>query len=341
MRASRLMTILLLLQSRGRLTAADLAVELEVSERTIYRDLDELSAAGVPVYGERGRAGGYRLLDGYRTTLTGLTAEEAGALLLAGAPGPAAELGFGALLAASRLKLLAAVPASLREIATRAEARFHLDPTAWRHERERNDRHLRTLAQAVWHDRRVRIEYHRPGEQPTWRTIDPLGLIHKTGHWYLVARHQDRTRVYRVDRIERAGLLAAPSSRPAEFDLEAFWARWEADYAATLPAFSARVRLGPEARRYRDSLGSLAPRAAAEEPPDAAGWVEQTLLFDDRRVAVAALLALAPEIEVLAPADLRSDLCAVASAAVARQATLEAPRDPSPEEHDRERPEPR
>jgi predicted DNA-binding transcriptional regulator YafY len=129
-RAARLVSILLHLQSHGRLTAAELAGELEVSERTIYRDLFELGAAGVPIYGERGKGGGYRLLDGYRTNLTGLTAEEAGALLISGAPGPAAELGLGSLLAATRLKLLAAVPPALRETATRAEGRFYLDPGA-------------------------------------------------------------------------------------------------------------------------------------------------------------------------------------------------------------------
>src|SRR5215212_2653307 len=129
-RASRLVSILLHLQSRGQLTAAELAEELEVSERTIYRDLFELGAAGVPIYGARGKGGGYRLLDGYRTNLTGLTAEEAGALLISGAPGPAAELGLGSLLAATRLKLLAAVPPALRETATRAEGRFYLDPGA-------------------------------------------------------------------------------------------------------------------------------------------------------------------------------------------------------------------
>src|SRR5215207_401451 len=163
MRASRLVSILLLLQARGLLTAAELAEELEVSERTMYRDLFALGAAGVPVYGERGKDGGYRLLDGYRTNLTGLTVEEAGALLMAGAPGPAAELGLSSLLTTTRLKLLAAVPPALRETATRAEGRFYLDPGGWPHEQARDDRHLRTVAGAVWNDRRLEISYRRPG----------------------------------------------------------------------------------------------------------------------------------------------------------------------------------
>jgi predicted DNA-binding transcriptional regulator YafY len=318
MRASRLVSILLLLQARGRLTAAELAEELEVSERTIYRDLFDLGAAGVPVYGERGVRGGYRLLDGYRTNLTGLTAQEAGALLMSGAPGPAAELGLGSLLAATRLKLLAAVPPALRETATRAEERFYLDPGSWEHHRPRDDRHLKTVARAVWNDRRLDISYRRPEGHAGRRTLDPLGLVHKTGVWYLVAIHDGATRVYRVDRILAAQELDVASRRPGDFDLATFWEQWEAAYATSLPAFSARVRLGPLAQRHRDDLGGLAPRAAAEDPPDNDGWVAQTLLFDDRRVAIAALLALAPEVEIIAPGDLRHDLVAVARQTIAR-----------------------
>ncbi|MBW3634356.1 MAG: WYL domain-containing protein [Chloroflexi bacterium] len=319
MRASRLVSILLLLQALGRLTAQELAEALEVSERTMYRDLFELGAAGVPVYGERGKGGGYRLLDGYRTNLTGLTAEEAGALLMAGAPGPASELGLGSLLAATRLKLLAAVPPALRETATRAEARFYLDPGGWTHERARDDRHLRTVAGAVWNDRRLEIRYRRPDGRAVRRMLDPLGLVHKTGVWYLAARHGGVTRVYRVDRILAAQETETAARRPDDFDLVTFWENWEAEYAASLPAFSVRVRLGPLAQRHRNHLGALSPRAVAEDPPDSRGWVEQTLLFDDRRVAVAALLALAPDIVIIAPDDLRDDLIVVARETIEQQ----------------------
>src|SRR5829696_2048722 len=265
MRASRLVSILLLLQGRGRLTATALARELEVSERTIYRDLFDLGAAGVPVHGERGKGGGYRLLDGYRTNLTGLTAEEAGALLMSGAPGPAAELGLGSLLAATRLKLLAAVPPALRETATRAEGRFYLDPGGWEHDRPRDDRHLKSVARAVWDDRRLEVSYRRPNGKATRRTIDSLGLVHKTGVWYLVAIHDGATRVYRVDRILAVRETETASRRPDDFDLARFWESWEIDYAASLPVFTARVRLGPLAQRHRDDLGGLSPRAVAED----------------------------------------------------------------------------
>lgn len=318
MRAARLVSFLLLLQARGRVTAAELAKAHEVSVRTVYRDLADLGAAGVPIYGERGTGGGFRLLDGYRTNLTGLTADEAGALLLTGATGPAAELGLGALLATTRLKLLAAVPPRLRDIATRAEQRFHLDPGRWVHQLAADQPHLQTVARAVWEDRQLRVTYERGDGGVAHRALHPLGLVHKTGAWYLVAARDDAPRVYRVDRIRAAHALDAPARRPDGFILIDFWSAWEADYAGGLPTFTAQVRLGPLAQRYRDSLGAIAPLSAHEAPPDADGWVRQTLLFDSRQVAVAALLALAPEVEVVAPAELREQLVVTARQVIDR-----------------------
>src|SRR6059058_3412157 len=184
-RASRLISLLLLLQTRGQLTAAELAERLEVSERTIQRDADALAAAGVPVEAVRGPAGGYRLAGGYRTRLTGLTADEADALFAAGMPGPAAELGLGGELAAARLKLLAALPQELQERATRSSRLFHLDTRGW-FRAEDTVPHLPALAAAVWQGCRARIRYRERG-RVVQRTIDPLGLVLKGGAWYLVA----------------------------------------------------------------------------------------------------------------------------------------------------------
>jgi predicted DNA-binding transcriptional regulator YafY len=181
MRASRLLSMLILLQLRGRLTADMLAAEFEVSLRTIYRDIDHLSAAGIPVYADRGPGGGFRLLDGYRTKLTGLTAAEAEALALAGLPGPAADLGLGAALGAGRLKLLAAMPAGMREGAGRIGERFHLDPLNW-YRRAGPPRHLTAIAQAVWGERRLRIRYES-WSTTVRRTVDPLGIVMKVGEW--------------------------------------------------------------------------------------------------------------------------------------------------------------
>jgi predicted DNA-binding transcriptional regulator YafY len=315
MRASRLVSVLLLLQARGRMTAERLAEELDVSERTIYRDLADLGAAGVPVYGERGEGGGYQLIEGYRTNLTGLTEEEAGTLLLTGVQAQAAQLGLGSLLATTRLKLLAAVPEGLREVAARAEQRFLLDPTRWAHAAARDQRHLQTVARAVWQDRQLRVVHDRTG---TGRRVDPLALVHKTGTWYLVASYHQRVLVFRVDRIRSASVLDAAAVRPAGFELQSFWSEWEREYAASLPTFVATVRLGPRAQQYRDLLGAAVPRAVDEDPPDGFGWVRQRLTFDSEDVAVAALLALAPEIEVVDPPRLRERVTTTAAAVVQR-----------------------
>jgi predicted DNA-binding transcriptional regulator YafY len=200
----------------------------------------------------------------------------------------------------------------------RAEGRFYLDPGGWAHHRPRDDRHLKTVARAVWNDRRLEVSYRRPTGKAARRTLDPLGLVHKTGVWYLVAIHDGVTRVYRVDRILAARETETASCRPDDFDLATFWENWETEYAASLPVFSARVRLGPLAQRHRSDLGGLSPRGVAEDPPDNDGWVTQTLLFDDRRVAIAALLALAPEVEIIAPDDLRHDLVVTAQETIAR-----------------------
>jgi len=320
MRAARLLRILLLLQMRGTATAEQLADELEVSVRTIYRDLADLGAAGVPVYGERGAGGGYRLVGGYRTSLTGLTSDETGALLLSGAAASVAgELGIGGLLATTRLKLLAAIPPGMRGVATRAEERFHLEPGGWAHARPRATAHLQTIARAVWEDRVLRLCYRTGGRDAVVRrTVHPVGLVHKTGTWYLVAAHRGQLRVYRVDRVQRATQLDAPTDRPEGFELATFWSAWERSYADQLPRLAVDVRLGPGAQRHRDALGALAPREVADERGDADGWVRQTLVFDGAGAARAALLALAPDVEVLAPDEVRADLGRVADAVARR-----------------------
>ncbi len=188
MRASRLVSLLLLLQHRGRVTAGELAEALEVSVRTIYRDLEALSAAGVPVYAEPGRNGGCQLVGGYRTRLTGLTAKEAEALFATGMTGPVGELGLGTVLGAAQLKLLAALPKDLADRAASARQRFHFDAPTW-FRTSRNEPQLAALAAAVWDDQRVDIRYRHPGaDEPAPRTLDPFGLVNKAGVWYLVAR---------------------------------------------------------------------------------------------------------------------------------------------------------
>ena len=199
MRAARLISLVLLLQSREAMTAAELATELEVSERTVYRDVLALSAAGIPVYADRGRAGGYRLLGGYRTRLTGLSRTEAEALFLSGLPGPAGDMGLAEAVASAQLKVLAALPAPLRDASARAGQRFHLDVPGW-FDTAQPPAWLAELARAVWRDRLVELRYRR-GDREVERTVAPYGLILKNGVWYLTGRVGDEYRTYRVDRV--------------------------------------------------------------------------------------------------------------------------------------------
>lgn len=252
-KSSRLLSILLLLQTRGRMTAADLAQELEVSVRTVYRDAEALAAAGVPLYGDAGHSGGYQLLAGYRTRLTGLSTGEAEALFLSGMPGPAAELGLGQALSAAQLKLRAALPAELREQADRMRLRFHLDAPGWYAEHEETP-YLAQVADAVWRGRVIEVRYRRWKEpQEVERRLEPYGLVLKAGRWYLVAARagaagpagQAGPRTYRVDQILSVRETAQECLLPEGFELAAHWRRTQEDFHARLYPQEAVVRLSP------------------------------------------------------------------------------------------------
>ncbi|GAB3586627.1 YafY family protein [Amycolatopsis endophytica] len=310
MRASRLLSVLLLLQSRGRMTAEELADELEVSVRTVYRDIDSLSAAGVPVYAERGRAGGYRLLDGYRTRLTGLTGEEAQSLPLAGLPDAAAELGLGTVLTAAQLKLYAALPDELRTRAGKVAERFLLDVPGWFRGIESLPV-LAEVAQAVWDSRRVTVRYRRWDGSETDRVLEPLGLILKAGNWYLAARCDGANRTYRVSRIHDLE-PGAPFERP-DFDLTAYWREWSEQFERRLYPRVAVVRLSPLGRDLVPFyLGAVGARALREctEVPDEDGWLRVELPVEPGAPALGELLRFGPELRVLEPADLRDQVAA-------------------------------
>ena len=276
MRATRLVSLLLLLQTRGQLTAAELAERLEVSVRTVHRDVEALSVAGVPVEAVRGAAGGYRLAGGYRTRLTGLTADEAQALFAAGIPGPAAELGLGGELAAARLKVLAALPQELQERATRAQRLFHLDARGW-FRAEDTVPHLPALADCVWRGCRVRLRY-RERSTVVQRTVDPLGLVLKGGAWYLVARRSAGMRVYRVSRVASVRPLGESFERPGDFELAEFWQQWSREFEESRPRVAVSVRTNGEQR---------------------------VLAFGDLGEAHRELLRLGARVEVLEPLELR------------------------------------
>lgn len=305
MRASRLLSILMLLQARGRMSAEALAKEVEASVRTVYRDVDELSAAGVPIYAERGRNGGFQLLDGWRTRLTGLTASEAQALFLAGLPGPAAQLGLGGAMAAAQLKLLAALPANWREDAQRIGTRFHLDPVDWYRGTAPAD-HLPAVAAAVWAERRLLLRYASWTEE-TERVVDPLGLVLKAGTWYLVARGGGKSRTYRVANIRALTPAEGHFTRPRNFDLAAYWTASTARFESEIYRGTALLRVSPRGlRSLRGMSAAVADAAAhASQGPDADGWTRVTIPIEAVDQAARDLLRLGAEAEVLEPAELR------------------------------------
>ena len=315
MRASRLLSLLLILQARGRMTAQELAGELEVSVRTVYRDVESLGAAGVPLYADRGPLGGYRLVDGYRTRLTGLTSGEAESLFLAGVPGPAAELGLGTVLAAAQLKLLAALPPELRSRAGRIRERFHLDAPAWFQDADQPP-YLPVVADAVWNQRCLRVRYQRwRGEVA--RTLDPLGVVLKGGIWHLVARVASQVRTYRVARILELQTLEDRFERPEAFDLAAFWQSWSRRFESSVYRREAVVRLSPRGRdRLPFLLGPVAARAASESagPPDQDGWTRVVLPIESVEHALADLLRLGADVEAVAPPELRERIATTAAA---------------------------
>jgi predicted DNA-binding transcriptional regulator YafY len=313
------MALLLELQRVRAATAAVLAARLEVSERTIYRDVAALQAAGVPLWTEPGPGGGIRLVDGWRTELDGLTGDEAAALFLAGAPGAVGELGLGTVLVAAQTKVLATLPPELRGRARRVQERFHLDAPGWFHHDEPL-RWLGAVAASVWDARRLEVDYGRPGST-VQRRLDPLGLVLKAGTWYLVARHRGEPRTYRVSRIQRATALDERFDRPDGFDLAAWWAVASAAFDRSILRTTIVVRLSPKGQRL---LPAVTDSAAAREAlasgsdPDGEGWRTVELAVEGEDVALDQLVALGDGVEIVSPPSLRERLAAVARAMAQR-----------------------
>ncbi|MER5312147.1 WYL domain-containing protein [Streptomyces sp. NPDC002773] len=306
MRAARLIKMVLLLQSRPSMTAAELAEELEVSERTVTRDALALSEAGVPVYADRGRAGGYRLVGGYRTRLTGLARGEAEALFLSGLPGALRDMGLEDAASAARLKVSAALLPSLRDAPDSVAQRFLLDAPGWYQEPETPEL-LAPVAEAVWDDRTIAARYRR-GDREVERELAPYGLVLKAGVWYLCARSGTAFRTYRVDRFAAVAVGEERFVRDEGFDLAAFWAERSAEFARSLLRAEVVVRLSEAGARR---LPYVTDRLAAEEAladgePAGAGGVTVTLRVENEEVAFGQLLVLGPEAEVLAPDSLRA-----------------------------------
>jgi predicted DNA-binding transcriptional regulator YafY len=319
MRASRLFSILTTLQARGLVTAPELAEACEVSVRTIYRDIDALAAAGVPVYADRGAEGGYRLLDGYRVRLNALSPPEAEALFMAGLPGPAAVLGLDAAMSAAQTKLMAALPANLRPNANRMLQRFHLDAPGWFGKTE-EPKHLRIIASAMLGERLIEIRY-QSWKAEKRRRVAPLGLVLKGGSWYLAGRVDGGVRTYRVARVLDCTALDEPFVRPDDFDLAAYWRASTQRLEAELHPNEATVRLSPLGVKLLDALSHpyVKARMRIAETADIDGWriatmpVGKTLWH-----AATELLRLGAEAEVLEPGDLRDKMAEMTGAMAAR-----------------------
>lgn len=322
MKASRLLSILMLLQARGRLTAAALAQAMEVSPRTIQRDIDQLSAAGVPLWGERGRQGGFQLREGWSTQLTGMTEPEANALLLAGLPGPATELGLGAAAASARLKLVASLPDGWREQATRVGERLHIDPVDW-YRTQDSPQHLRDVADAVWHGRTLGMDYES-WRGPARHDIEPLGLVLKAGAWYVVARSCGREGVltFRIASILALQPGGCAFRRPKGFDLAQAWRTTTERFESALRPLQATLRASPRAlgwlRNARLPVTVLPDDGDAGG--DALGWREVLVAVESVEQGARQLLGFGPELQVLAPRALRDELLRQAQAVLALHA---------------------
>jgi len=324
------MTLLFTLQRLRSATAAELARELEVSERTVYRDIAALTDAGVPVWTEPGRGGGIRLVDGWRTRLDGMTGQEAAALFAVGAPQALAELGMSSALAGAQAKLLATLPADLREHARTVAERFHLDAPGW-FRGPRAAPELTTVAEAVWEQRRLRIGYRRGSLQRdddvVERMIEPLGLVAKAGTWYVVARsiggRSPALLTYRVDRIVTAESTGERFERPDGFDLAEHWAEAAARFESQMLRATVRLRVGPRGLTWLPHVTDpdAAVRAIATAgPADEDGWRELELDVETFEIAGHQLVALGDQVEALDPPELRSALAAYGAALAARNA---------------------
>ncbi len=309
MRADRLLSMLMLLQTKGRMTAEDLAQRLEVSTRTIYRDLDALSIAGVPVYSDRGPGGGISLLDDYRTNLTGLTKNEVQALFMFTVPGLLADLQADKTQKAANLKLVAALPAPYQQDVDWVRQRIHLDPQGWFQAVESTP-FLGLVQEAIWQQRRLRVLYRRSDGGWIRRLIDPYGLVAKAGVWYVVLLVTKKIMVYRASRLIKVDILETTFERRQNFNLADYWSTWCQNFEAQFTQYAVQLRVAPEAvavlaQTFGEGVHDLIKQ---NNDTDSRGWFELSLSFESPQAACRQLLGLGTDIEVLAPLDLREQM---------------------------------
>lgn len=308
MRADRLLSLLMTLQVRGQVTAEALAKQLEVSTRTVYRDIDALSHAGVPIVTDRGRGGGVSLIAGYRTELTGLSASESEALPFAGLDAAAAALGLEASAEAARLKVFAALPPAGRTRAHRARECFYLDPADW-YRRAVAPPHLRAVAAAAWDSRSIELDYES-WTRRTMRAVEPFGLVLKAGRWYLIGRIPSKgsVHIFRLESVRGVRILTSSFVRPKQFDLGKLWREEVSRFEASLRQMKVSVRVAACAMSRIDRLGADAAEAIGAAKPDEQGWREASIWIESVPHAASLLLGFSTDIEVLNPPSLRAEL---------------------------------
>ena len=313
MRADRLLSIVLLLQAHHQLTARELASRLEVSERTIHRDMDALSGAGIPIVAARGLGGGWSLLGEYRTTLTGLTEAEIQSLFVTKPTKLLADLRLEKAADGAQLKLLASLPSSFRKGAERARQRIHIDVSGWS-KREEAVPFLPVLQEALWLERKLNITYERGEDsQPVDRLLSPLGLVAKGNVWYLVASIDESVRSYRVSRIVQAEILDEPAPIPSDFNLAHYWEQSSSTFKSSVPNYLATFWVSPSVLLRLSFAGRFA-RVNVTEETDARGWKKVHVGFDVEEMACEYAVSFGPNLEVIEPLSLREKVVAMTKA---------------------------
>lgn len=302
MRADRLVNIMILLQNRGKMTAEELSNELEVSVRTILRDMDALTNAGFPIISERGKGGGWLLLDNFRSKLSGLTIDDMKSLFLIPSGELLEDLGLNNQTLDTRQKLLASIPTTFREEAQAMWERIHIDAGTWRESKEKAGA-LKTVQQAVCDNKKLKIYYEQADGEQKERLIEPLGLVAKGNKWYLVALRDGELRNYRVSRIYHAKIENETFKRPPNFNLVAYWEQSKVEFIQKLPKYDVEVEIHPEIMKRIQFTGKFV-KVIKSENPNKNKWIPATLSFNDQQEAVEFILGFANKIKVVSPTDI-------------------------------------
>ena len=313
MRADRLLSIVLLLQANRQMTSRDLAARLEVSERTIHRDMEALSGAGIPVTAVRGSGGGWSLLGDYRTSLTGLNEAEVQSLFLTKPAKLLADLHLDKAADGAQLKLLASLPSTFREGAERARQRIYVDVSGWSR-REEAVPFLPVLQEALWLERKLTITYERGEDcEPVKRLLSPLGLVAKGSVWYLVGAVDGNVRTYRVSRISQAEVLDEAAPIPLDFNLAQYWEQSASTLKSSTPKYLATFWVSPAIVLRLGFAGRFA-RVRETDETDARGWKKVQVGFDVEEMACEYAVSFGPNLEVIEPETLREKVIAMTRA---------------------------